>query len=73
MVRPEPYPQLTDPQWGAYLFLRDNTKGWFRERWVHVHGCRQWFNLIRNTVSHQILLSYRMDEKPPQLPPAELP
>ena len=73
MVRPEPYQEVSDPQWGAYLFMRDNPKGWFRERWVHVHGCRQWFNIVRDTVTHQILISYRMGEPAPELPPGSTP
>ena len=40
---------LTDEQWAEYLFFRDNPKGPFRERWVHTHGCRRWFELERDT------------------------
>jgi sarcosine oxidase subunit delta len=36
------------------VFLRDNPKGWFRERWFHVHGCRIWFTVERHTVTHEI-------------------
>ena len=35
------------------------------ERWVHSQGCRQWFNLLRDTVTHRIVLSYRIGEAPP--------
>jgi len=35
------------------VFLRDNPKGWFRERWFHVHGCRTWFTVDRHTVTHE--------------------
>jgi heterotetrameric sarcosine oxidase delta subunit len=24
------------------------------ERWVHTAGCRRWFNLVRDTVTHHI-------------------
>jgi heterotetrameric sarcosine oxidase delta subunit len=24
------------------------------ERWVHTAGCRRWFNLVRDTVTHTI-------------------
>ena len=58
----------SDAQWAAYLHLRDNPKGAHRERWLHVHGCRQWFNVIRDTYTHQILAVYRMDEPAPALP-----
>jgi heterotetrameric sarcosine oxidase delta subunit len=54
-----PYPAdpaaLSDDEWARYLFVRDNPKGLRRERWVHIHGCRRWFALTRNTVTHEIL------------------
>jgi len=45
---------LTDEQWAEYLFMRDNPKGWFAERWFHTTGCRRWFNLERHTVTDEI-------------------
>ena len=45
---------LTDEEWARYLFFRDNPRGAFPERWVHTHGCRRWFELTRDTVTHEI-------------------
>jgi sarcosine oxidase, subunit delta len=45
---------LTDADWGRYLFVRANPKGAFHERWCHSAGCRRWFNLVRDTVTHEI-------------------
>jgi len=45
---------LSDAQWARYLFVRDNARGRFRERWVHTHGCRRWFDVTRDTVTHEI-------------------
>jgi sarcosine oxidase, subunit delta len=39
----------SDEEWSHYLFVRDNPKGLFKERWVHTHGCRRWFELERDT------------------------
>jgi sarcosine oxidase subunit delta len=39
----------SDQEWSQFLFVRDNPKGLFHERWVHTHGCRRWFELERNT------------------------
>ena len=54
-----PYPAdpaaLSDEEWARYLFVRDNPRGHFRERWVHSQGCRRWFVLSRDTVTHEIL------------------
>jgi sarcosine oxidase subunit delta len=52
------YPQdphaLSDAEWVRYLFLRDNPKGGWRERWVHTAGCRRWFDLERDTLTNEI-------------------
>jgi len=45
---------LSDEEWAAFLFVRDNPKGPFAERWVHTHGCRRWFDVVRDTVTHEI-------------------
>ena len=44
---------LDDAAWAEYLFFRDNPKGPFAERWVHSAGCRRWFDVIRDTVTHE--------------------
>jgi heterotetrameric sarcosine oxidase delta subunit len=46
---------LSDEQWAEFVFVRDNPKGPFRERWVHTHGCRRWFDLERDTATHAML------------------
>jgi sarcosine oxidase, subunit delta len=43
-----------DPAWGDYLFFRDNPKGAHQERWRHTFGCGRWFNIARNTVTHEL-------------------
>ena len=53
-----PYPAdpdaLDDAAWAEYLFVRDNPKGLFRERWVHTHGCRRWFDVDRDTATNAV-------------------
>ena len=39
--------------WIAYVFNRDNPRGWHREYWHHVQGCRQWVVLERDTLTHE--------------------
>ena len=55
----------SDAAWGEYLFFRDNPKGVHLERWRHTYGCGQWFNLARNTVTHEILSVYAITDPPP--------
>ena len=57
---------LTDEEWGEYLFIRSNKKGIHYERWTHDHGCRRWFNVMRDTVSDEILATYKMGEEKPK-------
>ena len=57
----------TDGEWTAYLYLRDNPKGVHLERWCHSHGCGQWFNVARDTVTHAVLRVYAMGEGRPDL------
>ncbi|MGE0873820.1 MAG: sarcosine oxidase subunit delta [Burkholderiales bacterium] len=56
---------LSDEEWGQYLFMRDNPKGMFDERWVHSHGCRRWFNAARHTVTHEIRATWKPGEPRP--------
>ncbi len=63
IMRPEL--KCSDPAWAAYLYFRDNPKGILRERWRHLYGCGQWFNVVRHTVTHQILAVYRMGDPAP--------
>ncbi|MGD9765174.1 MAG: sarcosine oxidase subunit delta [Candidatus Binatia bacterium] len=51
---------VDDETWGRYLFYRPNPQGLFAERWVHQHGCRRWFNAVRDTATHEIVSVYRM-------------
>jgi sarcosine oxidase, subunit delta len=59
-----PYPanpsELNDREWAEFLFYRENTKGIFAERWLHSTGCRQWFNMLRDTVTYDIQAVYLM-------------
>jgi heterotetrameric sarcosine oxidase delta subunit len=56
----------SDQAWTDYLFYRDNRKGLNFERWHHEFGCRRWFNLARDTVSHRVLASYPMGAPRPE-------
>ncbi len=62
-----PGPEVSDAEWADYLFNRENPKGVHYERWCHIFGCGQWFNVARNTVTHEIHTVYRMGEPAPNL------
>ena len=65
---PENREEISDEDWAKYVFFRANPKGWFAERWVHSAGCRRWFNVWRNTVTHDFGPSYKPFEPQPQKP-----
>ncbi len=65
IARPPDPAALDDAAWAEYLYMRANPKGLLAERWVHAHGCRRWFNLLRDTVSHRILAAYKIGDPPP--------
>lgn len=62
-----PAPGCSDAEWGDYLFNKDNPQGLHFERWLHVYGCGRWFNLARDTMTHEILAVYRMGEPKPDV------
>ena len=55
---PLAYPQdpeaVDDATWARYVYFRPNPKGPLTERWVHFAGCRRWFTIERDTVTHAI-------------------
>ena len=51
-------PDHADPEWGAYLYARGNPRGRHHERWRHIHGCGQFFNAVRDTLSDEIAETY---------------
>ena len=68
ITRPADPDACSDDDWAGYLFMRKNPKGAHLERWVHSHGCRRWFNVQRDTVSHKILKVYKMFDSAPDPP-----
>ena len=67
-----PYPEdpeaLTDEAWADFLFMRDNPRGPWSERWMHAAGCRRWFNAVRDTATNRVFGTYRIGEAPPGCP-----
>ncbi|MEA2668743.1 MAG: sarcosine oxidase, subunit delta [Chloroflexota bacterium] len=51
---PNDQERINDADWASYLFVRPNLKGELTERWAHAAGCRRWFTVLRDTVSHEI-------------------
>jgi sarcosine oxidase subunit delta len=56
-----------DSTWADYLFNRENPKGIHFEHWLHKYGCGRWFQMARNTVTHEIVAVYTLQDPRPDL------
>jgi len=65
--RPNNGEELSDQEWAEFVFIRDNPKGLFAERWVHSAGCRKFFNVLRDTATDRIYAIYKMGEPRPAI------
>ncbi len=54
VARPSAPEIESDENWGDYLFMKRNVKGWHWEMWGHSSGCRKFFVVKRNTANHSI-------------------
>ena len=64
IARPADPGSLADAEWGEYLHTRTDPRGPHRELWVHTAGCRRYFNVLRDTVSYEILEVYPVGQAP---------
>jgi len=67
VARPSAPAAVSDEQWAAYLYLRDNSKGLHAERWRHLRGCGRFFNALRDTTTDHFLATYKVGEAAPPL------
>lgn len=65
IARPSDPASLSDEEWAAFLYARDNPKGLHYERWRHASGCGRFFNCVRDTVSDVIVKTYHVGEPKP--------
>ena len=63
MARPADPAAVDDAAWADFLYMRSNPKGRHAERWRHIHGCGQFFNCLRDTVSDRVETTYKPGEK----------
>ena len=65
IARPADPANVGDAAWADYLFYRSNPKGVHAERWLHAHGCRRWFNALRDTETDRMVATYAMGASRP--------
>ncbi|WP_349369723.1 sarcosine oxidase subunit delta [Salinarimonas sp.] len=72
VARPTDPSALDDQAWSEFLFVRDNPKGLYAERWNHAHGCQRWFNALRDTHSDKFVTTYPAGAPRPDLAAEEI-
>jgi len=49
-----PAPDAPLAAWTDHVYLRDNPRGRHTELWQHLHGCRAFLVVRRDTATHEI-------------------
>ena len=63
VVRPQLNQEVTDEKWDEFVYLRKSPRGKHIELWHHIAGCRQWIKVQRDTVTHEIFRTAKMNEE----------
>ena len=64
IARPARPSETGTPEWTQFLYMRDNVKGLYAERWRHSHGCGKFFNAVRDTTTDHFVTTYKVGERP---------
>ena len=60
--RPELNKEISDKIWDDFIYLRKSPRGKHVELWHHVAGCRQWIRVHRDTLTHEIFKTSKINE-----------
>ena len=63
VVRPELSQEISDEKWDEFVYLRKSPRGKHVELWHHIAGCRQWIKVQRDTVTHEMFRTAKMNEE----------
>jgi len=63
VIRPQLGKEISDKEWDDFVYFRTNQRGKLSELWLHVAGCRQWFKVLRNTATHEIFKTAKINEE----------
>ncbi len=55
IVRPADPQAVSLREWLDHVYLRKNPRGPHLEWWHHSTGCRRWFMVKRDTLTHEVL------------------
>ena len=63
VVRPQLNQEVTDEKWDEFVYLRKSPRGKHIELWHHIAGCRQWIKVQRDTATHEIFKTAKINEE----------
>ena len=63
VIRPELNQEISDEKWDEFVYLRKSPRGIHIELWHHIAGCRQWIKVQRDTVTHEIFRTAKINEE----------
>ena len=60
--RPDLNKEVSDKEWDTFVYLRKSPRGKHVELWHHISGCRQWIKVERDTATHEIFKTSKVNE-----------
>ena len=60
--RPDLNKEVSDKGWDTFVYLRKSPRGKHVELWHHISGCRQWIKVERDTATHEIFKTSKVNE-----------
>jgi len=61
--RPQLGKEISDKEGDDFVYFINNPRGKHSELWHHVAGCRQWLKVLRNTATHEIFKTGKINEE----------
>ena len=63
VIRPLLEKEVSDKEWDDFVYMRKSPRGKHIELWHHISGCRQWFKAQRDTTTHEIFETAKINEE----------
>ena len=61
--RPKLNSEVSDKEGDDFVYMRKSPRGKHTELWHHISGCRQWFKAQRDTTTHEIFETAKINEE----------
>ena len=61
--RPKINEEVPKEEWDDFVYMRKSPRGKHIELWQHISGCRQWIKVQRDTATHEIFQTAKVQEE----------